>query len=239
MTHRLEVTNLAVAYGRVTAVHDVTFVAQPGEPVAILGRNGAGKSSLLAAIAGVTRPSAGRVLVDGVDITRQPADRRARRGVVLVPEGRRIFPNLTVQENLRLGGFLVDGEQIEERFDRVMKVFPVLGERATSPARHLSGGQQQMLALGRALMAAPSALLLDEPSLGLAPRAVAEVYARLDALRSEGLAIVLVEQQIRRALRFAHEALVLSLGRVVAHGRAADLVDDPRLLSAYLGRHQA
>ncbi len=239
MTHTLEVADVAVRYGRMTAVHDVSFVARPGEPVAILGRNGAGKSSLLAAIAGLTRPSAGQVRLDGVDISRHRADRRARGGVVLVPEGRRVFANLTVVENLRLGGFLVDGESLDERFDRVMDLFPILRERATSPARHLSGGQQQMLALGRALMSAPSVLLLDEPSLGLAPRAVAEVYARLEVLRSQGLVVVLVEQQIRRALRFAHEALVLDLGRVVVHESASHLVDDPRLLSAYLGRHQA
>jgi branched-chain amino acid transport system ATP-binding protein len=239
MTHSLEVSDLAVAYGRVTAVHAVSFVARPGKPVAILGRNGAGKSSLLGAIAGVTRPAAGRILLDGVDISRRPPDQRARRGVVLVPEGRRVFPNLTVSENLRLGGFLVDGEELEARLDRVTELFPMLGERIAAPARHLSGGQQQMLAVGRALMAAPAVLLLDEPSLGLAPRTVAEVYARLEALRDEGLLIVLVEQQIRRALRFADEALVLDLGRVVAHEAAAHLVDDPRLMAAYLGRQQA
>jgi len=236
VTGTLGVVDVTVRHGKVRAVSGASFTARPGEPVAILGRNGAGKSSLLAAIAGVIRPERGTVLLDGRDISREPADRRTRGGLVLVPEGRRIFPSLTVDEHLRLGGFRSRGHDLVRRLDRVRTLFPVLEERAAAPAGQLSGGQQQMLVIARALMAAPTVLVLDEPSLGLAPRAVAEVYTRLETLRNAGMTIVLVEQQVTRALHFATEAIVLELGRIVAHEPAATLAGDPRLLTAYLGR---
>ncbi len=231
----LEVRGLCVGYGAVSAVDDVSFRAEPGEPVAVLGRNGAGKSSLLAAIAGLVRPSAGRVLLGGRDITALPAERRARASLALVPEGRRIFPRLTVEENLRLGGFWSGRDRRDVNLARVVGLFPVLGQRLGSPAGQLSGGEQQMVAVGRALMSEPQVLLLDEPSLGLAPAAVAEVYAQLRILQAEGLTLLLVEQQVRRALDFAADAIVLDAGRVAAHDVPDRLLEDPRLFNAYMG----
>jgi branched-chain amino acid transport system ATP-binding protein len=230
-----EVSHLTVRYGRVTAVRDVSFGVAPGAVLTVLGRNGAGKSSLLAAIVGAVRPTEGRVLWEGRDVTRTPPDRKARDGVVLIPEGRRVFPRLTVRENLVLGGFDLGRDERERALHRVGDLFPVLGERADSLAGLLSGGQQQMLALARALMGSPRLLLLDEPSLGLAPKVIDEVYRRLGSLREEGITIVLVEQHVPRALEFADRALVLNLGEVVLEDNAAALVDDPRLVAAYIG----
>ncbi|HSF86644.1 MAG TPA: ABC transporter ATP-binding protein [Acidimicrobiia bacterium] len=231
----LEARDLEVRYGKLNAVTSVSFTVEPGSALAILGRNGAGKSSLLAALAGLVRPSRGQVLVDGVDVTPFAADRRARSGLTLVPEGRRIFRALTVEENLRLGGFWSEPDRLVADVGRVTRLFPVLAEKMASPAGHMSGGEQQMLAIGRALMSRPRVLLLDEPSLGLAPRAVADVYAQLAVLREEGLTIVVVEQQVRRALGFAADAMVLHEGSVAAHEEPGVLLDDPRLLNAYMG----
>jgi branched-chain amino acid transport system ATP-binding protein len=231
----LEVSHLTVRYGRVTAVKDVSFGVAPGAVLAVLGRNGAGKSSLLAAIVGAVRPAEGRVLWEGRDVTRRPPDRKARDGVVMIPEGRRVFPRLTVRENLVLGGFGLDRDERERALHRVGDLFPVLRERAGALAGLLSGGQQQMLALARALMGSPRLLLLDEPSLGLAPKVIDEVYRQLGALRGQGITIVLVEQHVSRALEFADRALVLNLGEVVLEDDPAALVDDPRLVAAYMG----
>ncbi len=233
----LRVEGLTVSYGRVEALRDLTFSAAPGEPVVILGRNGAGKSTALAAIAGAVHAARGGVWLGDRDVSGLPPDERARLGMALVPEGKRLFPHLTVRENLQLGGFLLDPPTLEAALDRAASLFPVLRARSDSPAGELSGGEQQMLAIGRALVAEPRVLLLDEPSLGLAPMAIGEVYDRLAQLRDEGLTIVLVEQQVGRALGFAKESIVLNLGRVVAHEESHQLAHDPRLLRAYLGSH--
>lgn len=231
----LAVRDLEIRYGRVTAVQEVSVDVEAGAVLAVLGRNGAGKSSLLQAIAGSVRPYRGRILWKGRDITRLPAERRVGLGIALVPEGRRIFPHLTVKENLRLGGFHLHNAAFESTLEHVFDLFPILAERAHTLAARLSGGQQQMLAIGRALMARPQLLLLDEPSLGLAPLVIDEVYAQLQALRDEGITLILVEQHVQRALRFADEALVLNLGRIVLRENPRVLARDPRLVAAYMG----
>ncbi|MGH9053416.1 MAG: ABC transporter ATP-binding protein [Acidimicrobiia bacterium] len=231
----LSVEALSVRYGRVWALHQVSLEVERGSVVAVLGRNGAGKSSLLRAVAGLVRPAAGRVSWNGHDLTRLPADRRARLGMVMIPEGRRIFPGLTVRENLLLGGFGLGREEVEGALGRVLELFPFLAERSRSPAGQLSGGQQQILALGRVLMVDPQMLLLDEPSLGLAPKVVDDIYGQLRLLREAGKTILLVEQHVGRALGFADEALVLNLGRVVLRDRPERLSADPRLFGAYMG----
>lgn len=235
MIGSLELDRLSVRYGRVNALADVSLSVAAGTATAVLGRNGAGKSSLLRAVAGAVRPSGGRVLWQGEDISRVPADRRARSGIVLVPEGRHIFPDLTVEENLRLGGFNVGSDVQEERINATCDLFPILDERLHTAAGHLSGGQQQMLAIGRALMADPALLLLDEPSLGLSPRATAAVYEQLEALRETEITMLLVEQQVHRALGLVDDAVVLSLGEIVLQEDPTTLAEDPRLITAYLG----
>jgi branched-chain amino acid transport system ATP-binding protein len=231
----LAVEALQVRYGRVRALNGVDLALEPGRVLAVLGRNGAGKSSLLGAVAGLVSPNRGRVAWDGVDVTRMPADRRARRGIALVPEGRRIFANVTVRENLVLGGFHRPASERDGALERILAVFPVLAERIDAGGGELSGGQQQMLAIGRALMGEPRVLLLDEPSLGLAPRAVEDVYAQLRRLKAEGIGMILVEQQVGRALDLADDAMVLNLGEVVLRASPDQLRDDPRLVGAYLG----
>ncbi len=235
MSGGLELEGVEVRYGRVRALHDVQLTVTPGTTTAVLGRNGAGKSSLLRAIAGAVRPSGGHVRWNEDDITRWSADRRARAGVGLVPEGRRIFPDLTVAENLRLGGFALASEELEARMETTAELFPILAERSNQPAGRLSGGQQQMLAIGRALMSRPDLLLLDEPSLGLSPLAVGAVYEQLAALGETTITMLLVEQHIHRALDLADAAVVLSLGQIVASEAPETLAADPRLVSAYLG----
>jgi ABC-type branched-subunit amino acid transport system ATPase component len=231
----LRVEQLGVRYGRVAAVQDVSLALEPGRVLAILGRNGAGKSSLLNAIAGLVRPSQGRIFWRERDISRESAARRVQTGIALVPEGRRIFPELTIRENLRLGGFRLAAHDFAGQADRVLGLFPVLAGRYDEPAGRLSGGQQQMLAVGRALMSGASLLLLDEPSLGLAPLVVDELYDQLQGLVEQGQTIILVEQHVHRALRFADQAIVLNLGRVVLSEAPQVLANDPRLVATYMG----
>ncbi len=231
----LEAQELQVRYGRVTAVRSASFGVERGEALAVLGRNGAGKSSLMHAIAGSVRPAGGRILWRGEEITRLSADRRVGAGITLVPEGRRIFGELSVLENLRLGGFRLEKHTFQGRLEHVFGLFPILKERAESAAGRLSGGQQQMLAIGRALMADPELLLLDEPSLGLAPLVVDEIYQQFSTLREQGITLILVEQHVQRALGFADRALVLNLGEVVLNEHPDVLARDPRLVRAYLG----
>jgi branched-chain amino acid transport system ATP-binding protein len=232
----LEVGELEVRYGRVVALSQITLAVAPGEVLTVLGRNGAGKSSLLNALAGDVRPGKGKIVWKGQDISGWPADRRARHGIALVPEGRRIFPHLTVRENLRLGGFFLGRTALAPALARIFSLFPILAERADTAAGRLSGGQQQMLAIGRALMSGAELLLLDEPSLGLAPLFVDEVYAQLQALRDEGLTMILVEQQVQRALAFSDQAIVLNLGQIVLRETPAVLRQDARLVETYLTR---
>jgi len=235
MTVALEVAGLSVRYARLEAVRDVSFRVESGSATVILGRNGAGKSSLLRSIAGVVKPYRGSVELFGEDLSHRPADQRVRRGLVMIPEGRHVFPKLTVRENLILGGFLAGRPERERRLREVMQLFDLLAQRADDKAGQLSGGQQQILAIARALMAEPRVLLLDEPSLGLAPLVVDEVYKHLARLSTLDLTVVLVEQQVHRALAFADRAIVMNLGEVVIEDDASHLANDPRLVTAYLG----
>ena len=231
----LEVEGLHVSYGELAAVSDVSFSLATSETLVILGRNGAGKSSLLRSVAGLVKPASGRIRLFGRDIAKRRTEARVRQGLTLVPEGRQVFANLTVQENLVLGGFLADGADFAERYDYIFELFPRVSERLAQRAGSLSGGEQQMLAIARALMAKPSVLLLDEPSLGLAPLVVDEVYEHLQELKRQELTIVLVEQQVQRALAMADQAIVMSLGEIALRESPSVLASDPRLAETYLG----
>jgi branched-chain amino acid transport system ATP-binding protein len=228
----LSVSGLSVRYGGIEALQAVGLEVGAGEAVAILGPNGAGKTTLLRALAGLTAPAAGTVALDGEDVTGAPAERLVAAGLALVPEGRGVFADLSVRDNLILGGYRRRRPELEDAFE----LFPILRARARQRAGTLSGGEQQMLAIGRALMARPKLLMLDEPSLGLAPLAVRQVVDRLLALRARGTTILIVEQNVRAALRVATRGYVLGRGRVVLAGTRAELVAAPRLEAAYFGR---
>ena len=233
----LDVERLDVRYGAVRAVRGASLTVGRGELVTLLGANGAGKSSTLMAIAGAVRPAGGRVRLDGADVTGARPERMARLGVATVPETRDVFPDLTVSENLRLGAFTRrDGAaDIARDREQFFERFPILAERADQPAGTLSGGEQQMLVIARAMMARPRVLLLDEPSLGLAPVVVDRVFEMIASLKAAGLTILLVEQNARKALAVADRAYVMRLGRIEAEGRAAELAKAPALRSLYLG----
>ncbi len=233
-------SGLSARYGAVAALRDVSLEVRAGELVALIGANGAGKSTLLRAIAGLLVPAAGRVALDGRDVTGQTPEAMIRAGVALVPERRRVFADLTVLDNLELGGYaLPRGRDFRSRLDagleEAYRLFPVLRRRRGQLAGTLSGGEQQMLAIGRALMSRPRLLLCDEPSLGLAPLVVQEIMRLLSTLREAGATILLVEQNARMALRSADRAYVLEVGRVVLSGAGADLLEDDQLKAAYLG----
>jgi branched-chain amino acid transport system ATP-binding protein len=230
----LRVEALSVAYGAILALREVDFEVRSGEIVTLIGSNGAGKSTLMRTVSGLLRPRAGRIWFEGTDITGERADRRVARGISQVPEGRRIFANLTVRENLQMGAYLRragDGDA----FERALTLFPRLRERLGQSAGTLSGGEQQMLAIGRALMAQPRLLLLDEPSLGLAPLLVQQIFAIIREINVQGTTVVLVEQNARQALRVAKRAYVLETGAVTLAGAAPDLARDERVRRAYLG----
>jgi branched-chain amino acid transport system ATP-binding protein len=232
----LEVAGLTVAYGRTVAVKGIDLSVSPGQVVCLIGANGAGKTSTLRAISGLTRPRGGTIRFDGAEIAGHRAHAVAALGLLHVPEGRQIFSDLTVEDNLTLGGWLVSGQaEIARRRDRVLTRFPRLRERLRQMAGSMSGGEQQMLALGRALMGTPRLLLLDEPSMGLAPLFVEEIFAIVSDLKREGTTILLVEQNASAALEVADYAYVLETGRIVLHGPAADVAHDPAVVSAYLG----
>lgn len=237
----LEVQNLDVRYGRVDAVRGVSLHLKRGEIVAVLGANGAGKSSFLRALLGIEKAAAGQVKFDGVDITGWTTSRRVRNGLVLVPEGRRIIMTLTVHENLLMGAFnRRDNDSVAEEIEGIYQQFPNLAARRHNSASVLSGGEQQMLAIGRGLLAAPQIMMLDEPSLGLSPRLAAEVFDNIDLLNSKKkLTILLVEQNTQRALRIADRAYVFELGSVVCEGSPERLLSDRTLLDAYLGQGNA
>lgn len=230
----LAVEGLTTDYGPVRAVDHVSLEVPPGTVTAVLGANGAGKTSLLRTITGLVRPSAGRVMLDGTDITSLAVEQIVRRGMAHVPEGRGVIAELTVEENLRLGGLWRGREASPLR--EIYDLFPRLEERRSQPASRLSGGERQMLSIGRALVGRPRALLLDEPSLGLAPVLVAQIMSLVRRLADTlGLAVLLVEQNARSALSIANRGIVLNLGRVVAEQDPRALVADERLLHAYLG----
>jgi branched-chain amino acid transport system ATP-binding protein len=233
----LDVAELEVRYGRTHAVRGVSLSVAEGEVVTVLGANGAGKSSLLKALAGAVRPAAGRAWLGGQDVTALPAPERVRRGLVLVPEGRQILVSLTVQENLQMGAYLRRDGDMARDIAAIYDRFPNLAARRDMAASVLSGGEQQMLAISRALLARPKLMMLDEPSLGLSPLLVARLFGLIGELNRDGLAILLVEQNTRMALRAASRGYVMELGRVVLDGPAAALTDNDALAAAYLGGH--
>ncbi|MBI2754113.1 MAG: ABC transporter ATP-binding protein [Betaproteobacteria bacterium] len=231
----LEVKALACGYGRVPALKGIDLSVREGELVALVGANGAGKTTLLRAISGVQPVSAGRVLFAGADITHSAPDRRVRQGIVQVPEGRQVFGPLSVEDNLLLGAYTRSRAERARGLEGVYQMFPALAERRRQPAGTLSGGQQQMLAMGRGLMAQPRLLLLDEPSMGLAPRLVEGVFSSIGSLKSAGTTIFLVDQNARAALAIADRAYVLETGQVVLSGTGAELLASERVQAAYLG----
>jgi branched-chain amino acid transport system ATP-binding protein len=234
----LDVRNLEVRYGAVRAVRDVSLTVGDGELVAVLGANGAGKSSTLMCIAGALKPSAGSVMLGGKEATGARPEAMVRRGVATVPETRNVFPDLTVAENLRLGAYTRRGDPsgVAEDRSRMFAMFPRLAERESQPAGTLSGGEQQMLVIARALMSRPRVLLLDEPSLGLAPAIVDQIFDMVAELKRSGLTILLVEQNAAKALSVADRAYVMRLGLVAAHGTAAEIGAATDLNALYLGQ---
>jgi branched-chain amino acid transport system ATP-binding protein len=228
----LEVQDLDSRYGRIPALAGVSLVVAKGELVALVGANGAGKTTLLKALSGVQPVHGGTIRFDGQDIGRTHARQRVQMGIVQVPEGRQVFAPMTVQENLELGAF-ARGSQ--DSMSRVFAMFPALRDKRLELAGNLSGGQQQMLAIGRALMGDPRLLLLDEPSMGLAPKLVAEIFARVATLKAEGTAILLVDQNARAALSIADRGYVMETGRIVLDGLAHELLHDPQVQQAYMG----
>ena len=232
----LDIAGLELAYGHSRAVKGIDLAVAAGSVVCLIGANGAGKTSTLRGISGLLRPRAGSIRFEGREISRLPPHRIAAAGIVQVPEGRQLFASLSVAENLRLGAFLLaEGAEFHRRRDGVLARFPRLRERLDEPAGLLSGGEQQMVALGRALMAEPRLLLLDEPSMGLAPMLVEEIFAIVADLKREGRTILLVEQNAEAALEIADHAYVLESGRVALSGPAGEIAHDPAVVEAYLG----
>ena len=230
----LEVQDLKVNYGKASALRGVSLTVGDGEIVALIGNNGAGKTTLLHAISGLLRPAAGEIRFQDRRITGGRSEAIVRSGLVHVPEGRRIFPNLTVRENMRMGGFLRKGDLSAEQ-DRIFAIFPRLKERIDQPGGTLSGGEQQMLALARAIMARPKLLMLDEPSLGLAPLTVEAIYGAIREIHQGGTPVLLVEQNAFLALHTANRAYVIETGRIVLSGRSQDLLASTEVQKAYLG----
>jgi branched-chain amino acid transport system ATP-binding protein len=231
----LEVSNLDVRYGRTHAVRNVSLTVREGEIVTVLGANGAGKTSLLRALQGAMRPAAGRIVFDGKDLTRTSAAARVRAGMMLVPEGRQIFVSMTVHENLQMGVYLRNDREVPRDLDAIYDRFPNLAERRNMKANVLSGGEQQMLAIGRALVGRPRLILLDEPSLGLSPLFVSRLFDLIVELNRTGIGILLVEQNTAMALDIAGRGYVLELGKVVLEDTAHALSSDKALTEAYLG----
>ncbi len=236
MAAMLEVEDLRVAYGQIEAVKGVSFSVEPGQVVTLIGGNGAGKTTTLRTLSGLLRPVSGRVVFEGEDITSVAAHDIVRRGMAHSPEGRRIFPRLTVRENLELGAFIRhDPEGVKADLERVLELFPVLGERSSQAAGTLSGGEQQMLAMGRALMSRPRLLMLDEPSMGLSPIMMQRILSTVRELKEQGTTILLVEQNAQAALSLADEGYVIETGRIVLSGTGSELLANEDVRKAYLG----
>ena len=241
MNALLRAEGLQLAYGEISACRDVSLHVAQGEIVTLIGANGAGKSTTLRAVAGALLPRAGSIHFRGHDITRLPSYERSKLGISLVPEGRRVFPFLTVRENLELGAFKYrkEGAKVRGLMDKVFDMFPRLRERRSQNAGTLSGGEQQMLALGRAIMSEPHLICLDEPSLGLAPMVVQDIFRTIKAINAAGTSVLLVEQNARYALETASRGYVLQTGSIIASGPCATLRNDDRVRQAYLGRGAA
>ncbi|MFB5083712.1 ABC transporter ATP-binding protein [Symbiobacterium thermophilum] len=232
----LELQGVSAAYGKIRALSDLTLTVPDGQIVTLLGANGAGKSSTLKVVTGLLRPAAGRVLFDGHDLARMAPETIVPLGISMVPEGRQVFAHLTVAENLRMGAYArKDAAGVRRDLEWVLALFPRLKERYGQEAGTLSGGEQQMLAIARALMARPKLLLLDEPSLGLAPLVVREIFATIRQVNAEGMSVLLVEQNANLALQVAHHAYILETGRLVLSGPAGELRRHPEVKRAYLG----
>ena len=242
----LEIKNLKVSYGFISALKGIDIQVEQGQIVTLLGSNGAGKTSTLRAISGAIKPAGGSIVLDGRELAGQPTYKIAKAGITQSPEGRLLFSELTVEENLRVGAYglktkVVDGvkitakQQLKDNFDRVYKLFPILKERKNQTANTLSGGEQQMVAIGRALMSSPKILLLDEPSLGLAPLVIEEIFRAFVKIREEGTTILIVEQNALQTLKIADYAYVLELGSIGLEGPAAELISNKKLIEAYLG----
>ena len=231
----LTIDNLKVSYGGIQAVKDISIAVPERQIVTLIGANGAGKSTILRTISGLVKPVGGRIHLQGEDITAISPDRIVSKGITLVPEGRRVFPDLTVLENLRIGAYLRN-DDLEEDLRWVYDLFPRLKERSWQAAGTLSGGEQQMLAVGRALMSRPKIMMLDEPSLGLAPLVVRGIFDIIQEINKQGVTILLVEQNANMALRVAHSAYVLETGRITMTGSGKELLADTRIQEAYLGK---
>jgi len=229
----LKIEDLKYSYGKIQALNGVNFEVKEGEIMAIVGANGAGKSTLMRCIAGLLKPQEGKILYNDMQLS-AAAHKVVEQGIALVPEGRWIFPNLTVEENLLMGGYLVKDRQ--PGVERSFKMFPRLEERRSQRAGTLSGGEQQMLAIARGLMSNPKVLLLDEPSLGLAPLIVNEVINIIDEINQQGVTVLLVEQNARKALKIAHHACVMEQGRIVRYGTGDEIAQDESVVAAYLGK---
>ena len=232
----LEVHDLQVAYGKIEAVKGISFSVDAGQVVTLIGGNGAGKTTTLQTLSGLLRPVAGKVVFEGEDITAAPAHEIVRRGIAHSPEGRRIFPRMSVQENLELGAFIRrDADGVKADQQRIFELFPVLAERASQAAGTLSGGEQQMLAMGRALMSRPRLLMLDEPSMGLSPIMMQRILSTVSELKEQGTTILLVEQNAQAALSLADSAYVIETGHIVLSGTGAELLSNDEVRKAYLG----
>ena len=233
--HMLQLESVSTHYGAICAVNQVSLHVNQGEIVTLIGSNGAGKTSLLMTVCGNPRASGGKILFEGEDITQMSTHHIMRRGIAISPEGRRVFKDLTVTENLQMGGFFLSKAEIADGIEHVFKLFPRLKERAAQRSGTMSGGEQQMLAIGRALMSKPRLLLLDEPSLGLAPIIIQQIFDTIEQLRQKGMTIFLVEQNANQALKLADRGYVLENGRVVLQDTGAALLANPAVRQAYLG----
>ena len=235
MSNILEIKDLVVSYGGIEAVKGISFDVNEGEIVTLIGANGAGKSTTLKAISGLVKPKSASIKMDGKEICGKTPDAIVKSGITLVPEGRRVFPNLTVKENLKIGAYLRN-DKLDDDIKYVYDLFPRLREREWQLAGTLSGGEQQMLAVGRALMAKPKVIMMDEPSLGLAPLVVKGIFDIIKAINKEGITVLLIEQNANMALQVAHSAYVLETGNITMSGSGAELLADNRIREAYLGK---
>ncbi|WP_078378801.1 ABC transporter ATP-binding protein [Sutcliffiella halmapala] len=232
----LNVSGVSTYYGKIQAVKEIDLHVEQGKIVTILGANGVGKTTTMKTIAGLLKPKQGKVEFMGEDVTGLRPDQLVRKGITLVPEGRAILANMTVLENLEMGAYHRNDKEIQSDIEREMERFPILKERAKQLGGTLSGGQQQMLAIARALLSKPKLLLLDEPSMGLAPLIVADIFKIIKEINQAGTTVLLVEQNARQALKIADYGYVLETGKIIANGKASELIKDPRILEAYLGR---
>jgi branched-chain amino acid transport system ATP-binding protein len=236
VTALLEVEDLKVAYGKIEAVKGISFTVEEGQVVTLIGTNGAGKTTTLRTLSGLLQPLTGRITFDGKSLNKTPAHKIVALGLAHSPEGRHIFPRMTIEDNLRLGAFLrSDKEGIEKDIQRAYDLFPILGERRRQAAGTLSGGEQQMLAMGRALMSRPKLLMLDEPSMGLSPIMMQKIMATIQELKSQGTTILLIEQNAQAALSLADQGHVMEVGKIVLSGTGQDLLHDESVRKAYLG----